>query len=234
MMTRVLTTAFLLACLGLPFLNAKTAGSSMAATVQCSDCIWEGGCFFCGGSFGGGESCLAWCDMCTLWGTCDLAGIRTDDSTTATASPKTPGRTLRAKPNTIRDIAEADPHFALAILRLSQIPLIRTSGRLFLTPLQMSAEDIGDMLDSGQRDTKSFAKWNAEVHRVNQLIQNGEASALVYSIHLTDLSDTSATLRLRLESGSAEAGKTLSMNIVPLKDSTGTTPLWKLQSWRVE
>src|SRR5262245_1214909 len=117
MMTRVLTTALLLACLGFPFLNGKTvAGSSMAATVQCSDCIWEGGCFFCGGGFGGGESCLAWCDMCTLWGTCDLEGIRVDNNS-VTASQKAPGRTLRAKPKAVRDIAEVDPHFALAVLR---------------------------------------------------------------------------------------------------------------------
>lgn len=230
----IVTVTLIVASIGFPLLlgSQTAAGNPAPGSPQCETCIIAGGCFVCGGGFSGGNSCLAWCDMCTLWGTCswiESAGPQPD------VSYQPLGRTLKARPQNLRDIAIAEPHLAVALMKLSQFPILKDSGRILLSPISLSEPDTGELVESGQLGLKTLNRLHAQALEVNRLIEKGKSSPLIYNITLTHVESSYSIIRLSLESGTVAGAHhtTLEMKVVPVEESSTNTPLWKIKEWSV-
>jgi hypothetical protein len=230
----ILTITLIVASFGFPLLltSQTAAGNTNPSPPQCETCEIAGGCFICAGGFSGGDSCLAWCDMCTLWGSCEWIGSAKPEPD---VSYQPLGRTLKARPQNLRDIAAAEPHLALALMKVSQFPILKESGRMLLSPVSLSEPDTGELVQSGQLGGKTLNRLHAEALEVNSLIQKGKASPLVYSIAIKQVGTEYSILRLRLESGTVAGAvhTTLEMKVTPIEDPSTNAHLWKIKEWSV-
>ena len=215
--------------LSIPLLNGgAVAGNPKPVPRFCENCGMAGGCFFCGGDFSGGDSCLAWCDMCTLWGYCIDGPAFPDVSYQL-------GRTVKARSKNVRDVAFTDPYLAFGLLRLGRFPIIRESGTMYVTPVAVSANDLRDLAESNQQSAIVSGRMLSEALQINRLIEDGRSSPLVYSITLLPVDESTSILRLRLEKGAPVGAShtTLELTVVPSADPKTKESTWKIKDWKL-
>jgi hypothetical protein len=231
----ILCITLIVGCLMMPLMSS---GSSLEREVavrpyDCTNCEVAGGCFVCTGAFSGGSSCLADCFHCTLWGSCDISGL--DAQNREGDAAKFVARTLKLQSNTVREIAARDPNFALALIKLSKYEIVRETGKMFITPVAVSTNDIEQLLKGDKGAAGVLSKLQVDAQRINKLIAEGRASPLIYSISLSDANSLTPTLNLQLVSGSAlDSGySTLDVKLRASGESAIGKLNWRIEEWEI-
>ncbi|MGA9769479.1 MAG: hypothetical protein WBV94_10590 [Blastocatellia bacterium] len=237
----LLTVTLILASFGLPMSNSShsIAGKSKPNSGMCSTCQMDfGGCFVCTGAFEGegGFGCLAWCDMCFVQygGECPYPdGMQSEHH--VENSQKLIGRTLKAPSKSILNVAAGDPYLALALLKLREIPIMGEYGKLYLSPVAISATDIGDLLDSGRRGSKSISRLYGDALQANRLIATGKTSPIVCSVLVKEPDSAAPVISIRVEKTPffETLYRTLEIKVVPGEEVSTKRPLWKIKEWNV-
>jgi hypothetical protein len=209
-------------------LTLQTGMTQMLVTAHNSDnsgcvgCHVVGSCWECNGT-GQATSCPGvGCGFCDQKGVCG--------ETIANIESVTP---LKLSVSTIKEIAVSHPRFAatLAILNRSGV---KEPHQIHWTPVPLYTEDVDAFINHADESGNFFTRFNRQAKRINVLIAQGKASAIVYDVSVESDGSSITLLKLQVVSGSSVDPNYSTLEIKPkqaiaAKKSTASIAEWTIR-----
>ncbi|HKQ04859.1 MAG TPA: hypothetical protein VJ464_06990 [Blastocatellia bacterium] len=104
----------------------------------------------------------------------------------------------------IRNIAEKHARFAATLAEMNVYGITPGTRRVYWTPYPLSSPDIEAFLNKSGH-SRFFKHYDAEVRKLNVLIQKGELSDIVYDISIKQTEDGAWSIKLQVEDETAAA-----------------------------
>lgn len=181
--------------------NSGESGTRLSTATygDCTQCKVVTGCRICVGG-GDANGCMTGtdCESCVELGICPPQGSRA--SRMREAGRSQPAIKLSAEQ--LREVAAVHPRFAATLARINTNGIVEHSYRAYWTPVEMTSADAERYINPNGLSQTRPPGLLAEVRRINQQIEQGSMSDIVYSVTVEEVDAATRILRIEVEKGS--------------------------------
>ena len=172
--------------------------ASPSVSAQCVTCNpAQGGGWECVSAIKGGKSCSTLGTNCILTGPCGADEERASPQSMAVGGNILKQEKLQFDPNALRQIAAANPYFAIALASFKG-GLRYADAKIYVPPVKVNTEDFEWWLKPDDESANFFSKY---IKKSKRAFQNN-LSPLVFDLNVEISADRSlATLHLKMIEG---------------------------------